>query len=390
MKDFGSFDIFMPTKIVFGVGRISEIGKLVSDIGRKAFIVTGKKSAKESGLLEKVVSLLKGSGIDSVIFDKIMPNPVSTVVDEGVELIKREGCDFVVGLGGGSPIDSAKLMAMTVVSGGSCWDYTNVGGNKRPTGALPVVAIPTTHGTGTEADPFAVVTNPDTHEKVGVGFNVIFPKLSLVDPQVMVTLSPEQTAATSMDAFYHAIESYLNVRHQPVSDLLALQAISLIAYYLPGAYRNGDDIKARTALAWASTAAGICESLSGCIANHSLEHPLSGFYNITHGVGLCATGPAFLRYIRPYVKDRLAKVAIAMGVPEIISDVEELSKLAIDFVVRLQRSVNLDITLKDIGVEYVDLDMLAEEAMRTMGELVKVTPGNLSVEDLRKIYEESF
>jgi len=366
------------------------LGKLSKPLGKKALIVTGRHSAKATGLLDRTVKLLDEVRIQSVVFDKVLPNPVSTTVDKGVEVVKRENCDFVIGLGGGSSIDSSKMIAAVAKSGGKCWDYMNVDGGKVPKEALPIVAIPTTHGTGTEADPFAVITNPETHEKPGVGFDLIFPTVSIVDPELMLTLPPMQTASTGMDAFYHSIESYLNIEHQPTSDLLALEAISLINYYLPVAYKDGKNLEARTALAWASTTAGICETLSGCIANHSLKHPLSGYYNITHGVGLCAIGPLFIEYIRPHVKERLAKVALAMGAPESIVNNEELSKMAIELLRKLQRSVDLEVSLEELGIEHSNLKHLAEDAMRTMGSLVEKTPGNLTIEDFEKIYENAF
>ncbi len=390
MKDIGKFTYFLPTKIVFGQGKINDLGDLVKGIGKRALIVTGGKSAKSTGLLDKVVKQLDEAKIGHVHFDKIVPNPLSTTVDEGAKVAKDENCDFVIGIGGGSPIDSAKMIAVVAKSGGNCWDYTNVGGGKIPKSALPIVAIPTTHGTGTEADPFAVVTNPKTKEKIGVGFDVTFPVLSIVDPELMISLPANQTASTGMDAFYHAIESYINVNHQPASDLLALEAISLINQYLPIAYKDGKNIEARTALAWASTAAGICETLSGCIANHALEHPVSGYYNVTHGVGLCATGPALFEYILKDVKERLAKVALTMGAPSEITDTEELAKMSIELLRRLQKSVDLDVTLSKIGVERSKIKTLATDAMRTMGGLVDVTPGNLKLKDLEEIYERSF
>lgn len=390
MKDFGQFTYFLPTKIVFGVGKINLLGELLNGVGKKALIVTGGKSAKSTGLFDKVTKQLDTVGIKHAHFDKIVPNPLATTVDDGAKMAKDEECDFVIGIGGGSAIDSAKMIAVVTKLGGNCWDYTNVGGGKIPKSALPIVAIPTTHGTGTEADPFAVVTNPKTKEKIGVGFDATFPFLSIVDPEVMVSLPPNQTASTGMDAFYHAIESYININHQPTSDLLALEAISLINQYLPIAYKDGNNIEARTALAWASTAAGICETLSGCIANHSLEHPISGYYNITHGVGLCATGPSFFDYILPYARERLARVAVTMGAPDSITSVEALAKMSIELLKRLQKTVDLDVSLSQIGVERSKIKSLSEDAMRTMGGLVEVTPGNLKTEDLEKIYERSF
>ncbi|NLX35049.1 MAG: iron-containing alcohol dehydrogenase [Thermotogaceae bacterium] len=389
MKSIETFDYFLPTRIIFGCGTIGKVGQHSRRLGKKALIVTGRHSTKKTGLLDKVIGLLKEEGISSVVFDEIVPNPLSTSIDRGASIAVKERCDFIIGLGGGSPIDSSKLIALVAKDGGKCWDYTGAGGGRKPKAALPVIAIPTTHGTGTEADPFAVVTNPETNEKIGVGFDEIFPAVSIVDPELMLSLPPEQTAATGMDAFYHSIESYINLNHQPASDLLALESMSLINHYLPIAYENPNDLDARVALAWASTAAGICETLSGCVANHSLEHPVSGHYNATHGAGLCATGPSLLEYIRPHIAERLAEVARVMGAPESVIGVEELSKMAIVLLRRLQKNVGLDISLGELGVESSKLSILAEDAMRTMGGLVSVTPGNLKTEDLRNIYEMS-
>ncbi len=385
-----NFEYFLPTRLVFGVGSVNKVGEFAKSLGKKTLIVTGKSSTKKTGLLDRVIAILEKNGVETVVFDEIVPNPLSTTVDKGAEFANKEGCDLVIGLGGGSPVDSAKLIAVVAKDGGHCWDYTGSGGGRVPKSALPVIAIPTTHGTGTESDPFAVVTNTETDEKIGVGFDQTFPTVSIVDPEVMKTLPPYQTAATGMDAFYHAIESYINANHQPTSDLLALEAMSLINHYLPIAYRDGNNIEARTALAWASTAAGICETLSGCIANHSLEHPISAHYDATHGAGLCATGPAFFDYIRPHTKERLARVAQIMGAPESEIDIDKLSKMSIELIHRLQKSVDIDITLRDLGVEKSMLGRLAEDAMRTMGALVEVTPGNLKTKDLERILEMSY
>jgi alcohol dehydrogenase len=385
-----NFEYFLPTRLVFGVGSVNKVGEFAKSLGKKTLIVTGKSSTKKTGLLDRVIAILEKNGVETVVFDEIVPNPLSSTVDKGAEFANKEGCDLVIGLGGGSPVDSAKLIAVVAKDGGHCWDYTGSGGGRVPKSALPVIAIPTTHGTGTEADPFAVVTNTETDEKIGVGFDQTFPTVSIVDPEVMKTLPPYQTAATGMDAFYHAIESYINTNHQPTSDLLALEAMSLINHYLPIAYRDGNNIEARTALAWASTAAGICETLSGCIANHSLEHPISAHYDATHGAGLCATGPAFFDYIRPHTKERLARVAQIMGAPESEIDIDKLSKMSIELIHRLQKSVDIDITLRDLGVEKSMLGRLAEDAMRTMGALVEVTPGNLKTKDLERILEMSY
>lgn len=240
---------YLPTEIIFRVGAVDELEERAKKLGKKALIVTGRSSTKKTGLLQRVQDLLKKAGVESIVFDKIVPNPISDHVDEAAEIVRKEKIDFIVGLGGGSPIDSAKAISITAPNEGKFWDYVPVGGGKIPEKSIPVVAIPTTHGTGTEADPFAVITNPETKEKVGIGYRNTFPVLSLVDPEVMKTLPKDQTAYTSMDAFYHAIEAFLNVNANPYSDVLALDAMKRIVTYLPVAYENGEDMEARTNLA---------------------------------------------------------------------------------------------------------------------------------------------
>lgn len=388
------FRYYLPTRIEFGTGAFDRVGEEARGLGTRALIVVGQGgSIRRTGVLERVERLLRKEGVESIVFDKVQSNPIAPTVDEGAKLAQAEGCDLVLGLGGGSPIDSAKCIAFMAKSPGRYWDYvqSGSGGRKIPKEALPIIAIPTTAGTGTEADPFAVITNPETKEKIGIGFELLFPRVSLVDPQLMLTVPPDQTAYTGMDAFYHALESYLNLNHQPASDLLALEAIKLIVEYLPRAYRDGEDLEARTELAWASTAAGICETLSGCIGLHSMEHPLSGHYpEIPHGAGLAALGPAFLEHILPYARERLARVAQAMGEKTEGLPPEEAARAAISALCGLQAKVGLaNSNLRRLGVREEIISRLAEDALTTMGSLLAVTPGDLGRDDLIAIYRRA-
>ncbi|MDK2915212.1 MAG: alcohol dehydrogenase [Thermococcaceae archaeon] len=384
---------YLPTEIVFGPGKLERLPELLERHGLsgKALIVTGRSSTKKTGLLYRVQELLKKAGVESIVFDKVIPNPISTHVDEAAELARRENVDFVVGLGGGSAIDSAKAIAMTAKSGGKYWDYVPaVGGGKKPSGALPIVAIPTTHGTGTEADPYAVITNPETKEKQGIGYDVLFPKFSIVDPEVMVTLPQNQTVYTSMDAFYHSIEAFLNVRAQPYSDVLALDSMRRVVTYLPIAYENLQDLEARTQLAWASTEAGITETLTGVIANHALEHGLSGFYpEVPHGLGLCILGPYLFEYILDHAYERLAIVGREVfGVYE--SNDRKAAELAVKKLRDFQSLFGVNKKLRELGVKEEDIPKMAETAYRMMKGVIDVTPGNLSVEDLEEIYRRAY
>jgi alcohol dehydrogenase len=383
-----SFEAFMPTKIVFGKGKVNDLGEYVKGLGKKAMIVTGRSSTKKSGLLDRVVKILKDVEIDSVIFDKIIPNPVLETVDEGSEIARNEVVDFVIGLGGGSAIDSSKAIAIAACSGGSYWDYTRVGGGKKPKCALPIIAIPTTHGTGTEADPFMVITNRKTKEKLGQGFGELsFPKVSIVDPETMVTLPQNQTAYTSMDAFYHSLEAFININAYPYSDVLALDSMKRVVSNLRAAYEKKDDIEARTELAWASTEAGITETLTGVVANHALEHGLSGFNEkIIHGLGLCTLGPSFLEYIFDHAYQRIAIIA-----REVFGVIEYNDKraafLGIKKLWEFQEVFGCNVPIRDLGISKDSFEEMAKVVYGMFEELAKVTPGGLNVEDFVKIYE---
>jgi alcohol dehydrogenase len=226
------FNFYMPTRILFGAGKLNELSTLPYLPGKKALVVIGASgSMKKHGYLERVVGLLKENRVESVVYDKIMPNPWAEHVDEGAAVAREEGCDFILGLGGGSTIDSSKSIAVMALNPGTYWDYIRSGsgrGKKPKRGVLPIVAVTTTAGTGTEADPWTVISKNDSREKIAWGNDQTFPTLSIVDPELMVSVPPKITAHTGMDALFHAVECYLATVHQPASDFLALDAIRLV------------------------------------------------------------------------------------------------------------------------------------------------------------------
>ncbi|MFN4191102.1 MAG: iron-containing alcohol dehydrogenase, partial [Pseudothermotoga sp.] len=321
---------------------------------------------------------------------KVQPNPVNDDVDEAAQIAIKEKVDFVIGLGGGSAIDSAKAIAITAAMGGNFWDYVEVGGGKKPDKALPVIAIPTTHGTGTEADPFAVITNPRTKEKVGIGYNVIFPRVSIVDPTLMITLPKDQTSYTSMDAFYHSLEAFLNIGANVYSDTLALDSMKRIVVNLQAAYENGNDIYARTNLAWASTEAGITETLTGVIANHAIEHGLSGFNpQLPHGLGLCITGPYLLEYIFDDCYERLSVLSKEVfNVQEY--DLKRSGRLFIEKLYEFQSRFDLNPKLSTLGFKEDQLEQIAQVAYKAMKGAVVKSPKRLNENDLYQIIKRAF
>jgi alcohol dehydrogenase len=272
----------MPTRIIFGAAELSKLANTPYLPGKKALVVISSgNSMKKYGYLERVRGYLKENGVQPILFDKILPNPIAEHVAEGAKIAKDNHCDFVIGLGGGSSIDSAKSIAIMAKNSGEYWDYVKQGsgkGKEVEKGALPIVAIPTTAGTGTETDHWTVITKTETNEKIGFGGAYSLPSLAIVDPELMISIPPDFTAYQGMDAFFHSAEGYLSIKNQPASDMFALEAVNLITKYLPVAVHEGKNLEARSAVAWASTESGIVESLSSCVSHHSMQHALGAFH----------------------------------------------------------------------------------------------------------------
>jgi alcohol dehydrogenase len=381
-----NFNYFIPTRILFGAGSLNKLGKVALP-GKKALIViSAGKSMRKNGYLDRVTGLLEKQNITWVIFDKILPNPIKSHVMEAAELAKTEGCDFIIGLGGGSSIDSAKSIAVMVKNPGDYWDYIGSGSGKgKPVvnGALPVVAITTTAGTGTEADPWTVITKEDTHEKIGFGNDHTFPVLSIVDPELMLTVPPDLTAYQGFDALFHSVEGYIATVADPVSDALALKSIELIAKYLPSAVKDGKNMEARTQVALANTLAGMVESLSSCTSEHSMEHALSAYHpNIAHGAGLIMLSEAYHTFFMSKTSERYADMARAMG--EKVDSLSTAEKPAafVRALVKLQKACGVDtLKMSAFGLTADEIPVLAENAWHAMGGLFKVDPYTLNMEE---------
>ncbi len=390
------FTFFIPTQVLFGPGKIRELATMKMP-GKKALVViSAGKSMKANGYLDTVLDGLHKAGAETVLFDKILPNPINDHVAEGAKLARRENCDFVVGLGGGSSIDSAKSIAIMAVNHGEYWDYINSGtGGGKPVenGALPIVAIPTTAGTGTEADPWTVITNTKTQEKVGFGLTPeTFPVFSIVDPELMSTVPPRLTAFQGMDAFFHSAEGYIATCSQPASDAFALESMRIINEYLPRAVKNGTDMEARSALAWASTQSGLVESTSSCTSEHSMEHALSAFHpDLPHGAGLVLLSRAYFSFMAEKCPERFPAMAQAMGVDVNALPANQQASAFVPALEKLIEDIGLgEMTLEEYGVEKSEAPALADNAMDAMGFLFTLDPYKLSRDEVISIFENSF
>ena len=387
-----NFNYFIPTKILFGRGQLNNLHKEVLP-GKKALIViSAGKSTRANGYLERVEEQLKKAGAESLVFDKILPNPVLRHVMEGAAFAKENGCDFVVGLGGGSSIDSSKSIAVMATNPGDYWDYIGGGSGKAmpvPNDPLPIVAITTTAGTGTEADPWTVITKEDTQEKIGFGYDKTFPVLSVVDPELMVSVPPHLTAYQGFDALFHSTEGYLNKTSYPISDAYSLKAIELIGKSLAKAVKDGTDIDAREDIALGNTIAGMVECTSGCTSEHSLEHAMSALHpELPHGAGLIMISKAYYTHYAKSGKcdQRMIDMARALGKKD--------ADKAMDFVdtlVELQKACNVsDLKMSDYGITPSEFPELVRNATENMGGLFEVDTVPPTKEDCVKIFEDSY
>lgn len=385
-----NFDYYMPARIFFGKGKIKKLGE-VKLPGKKALIVISSgTSMRRYGYLQKVQDLIAGNGSDFEVYDKIQPNPTLESIREGSSIAKAKGCDYIIGLGGGSSIDASKSISVMAANPGDYWDYVGGGSGKGldvPNDPLPVIAITTTAGTGTEADPWTVVTKEDTNEKIGFGYEKTFPYMSIVDPDLMMTVPPYLTAYQGFDAFFHAAEGYIANIATEVSDMFALKSIDLIGRSLSKAVRNGDDEKARTDVALANTLAGFVESTSSCVSEHSIEHALSAFHpDLPHGAGLVMLSEAYFTHFIDKQPEKYIKMAHALG--------NKRAQLPEDFIkelILLQEACGVrDLKMSDYGIDKTRFREYAQNAFDTMGGLFNFDPEPLTIDDVVLILEKSY
>lgn len=381
----------LPTKVLFGPGMLRRLGdeKLP---GKKALLVISNgKSVKENGSLEETKRQLEKAGCEYILFDKIEANPRSDTVMEAVKAARASSCDFVVGLGGGSVLDSATVIAAVVPQPeGEVWDYIagGTGGAKelikKP---LPCVEITTTAGTGSEVDRFGVITNPETKEKIG--FVGAFPDIAVVDPELMLTVPPKFTAYQGFDALFHSTEGYISCLHNEASDMVQLAAITNIGKYLAKAVNDGKDLEARTHVAFANTMSGYSMEITSCTSEHSMEHAMSGHHpELPHGAGLIMISLAYYKHFIDVhaCDDRFITMAKALG--------EENASKPEDFLTALRKLEDAcgvgDLKMSDYGITEDEFPTLVKDARYTMTGLFDADPVQISDDDVMDIFKAAY
>lgn len=388
-----SFKVFMPTKWLFGQGALNELGRQTLP-GKKALLVIScGKSTRENGYLDRVTEQLDQQSVEYVLFDKVEANPLKTTVMTGAAVAKSEGCDFVLALGGGSVMDASKAIAAMATNDGDLWDYIVGGTGKRQPlqeKPLPLVAITTTAGTGSEVDQWGVISNDETNEKMGFGgYDSLFPVLAIVDPELMASVPAKFTAYQGFDALFHSTEVYISKFANMFSDMVALTAIENVANNLAKAVKDGKDMDAREKVAFGNTLSGYSMVAGSCTSEHAMEHAMSAYHHdLPHGAGLIMISKAYYQHFIDIhaCDDRFIKMAQVMGMPEADKPQDFITVLD-----KLQRDCGVDnLKMSDYGFSEDEFKTLAENAKKTMGGLFASDPVRMSLDDCLKIFKDSY
>ena len=388
------FSYFLPVNIQFGWNKVDNIDNFAAPYGKKALIVTGRSSAKKSGLYDRVVGKLDAAHIDYALFDQVDANPLTTTALDGAALAKSESCDMVIAIGGGSIMDCAKGIAFMAVNDGDINDY--IFNRKVSDNALPLIVIPTTCGTGSEGNGFGVLTNPETGDKKSLRCNAIVPKVSIVDPGVMGTMPPHVLASVGFDALCHNIEAYTSKTAQPFTDALAHYAVTLLAQYLvplykhvkataegkPAVLNEKQLTKAWEAVTLASTIGGMVINTAGVTLAHGMEHPASGLKDITHGVGLAIIEPVAVEYTWSANPDKFDALARIFN----HGDGSELGE-ALRLIVH---DLDLTTNLTELGFTKKDIPWLVDNVYVVATGNIANTVAEISRKDIEALYKKMF
>lgn len=387
------FNMYVPTRFIFGSGRLGELHEQKLP-GKKALvIISDGKSTKENGSLDRTVEELFKAGADSVIFDQVQANPLMSAVMAGAQTARENQCDFVVALGGGSVMDASKAIAAMSTNDGEVWDYIYGGTGKGKALAndpLPIICITTTAGTGSEADQWGVITNNETNEKIGFGGDDrLFPVISIIDPELMKTVPPKFTAYQGFDTLFHSTESYISKYASLMSDMYALTAIENTAKYLARAVKDGGDMKAREHMAFANTLSGIVMTISVTTAEHSIEHAMSAYHQeLPHGAGLIMISKAFYEFFieKHACDERFIAMAKAMGIKEADKPEDFITALT-----NLQKACGVaELKMSDYGITPDEFDKIAANARETMGGLFTANPYEMAHQDVIEVLRKSY
>jgi len=384
-----SFEFKLPTRILFGINLVDSLAEEIKVLSIQRLLLVTDKGVVNAGLIERIIRVLDASAIDYTIFDSVEANPTTTTVHSGAEIFRRDKCDGLLAVGGGSPMDAAKGIGVQATHDGDIMDYSRRIGKPVQDITPPLIAIPTTAGTGSEVTWVSVLVDPREKVKIVVPSPNLAAKVAVVDPSLTVSLPSEVTAFTGMDALTHAIEAYVSTKAIPVADSLALEAIQLISANLREAVGNGENMAARANMLLASTLAGMAFINSSVGLVHAVAHALGGFFDIAHGTANAIMLPLVMRFSLIGNPGKYADIAVAMG-----ENVEGLSAMeaareAVFEVENLAADIGIPQDLKQLGADPARISDLTEETLNQTGAY-PFNPRKVGKREVMQLFEQAF
>ncbi|NOI67506.1 L-threonine dehydrogenase [Vibrio sp. 99-8-1] len=373
---------FMPSVNYIGSDSLAAVITNIKSYDFKKALVVTDRVLNEIGLVKKVTDLLNENSIETIIFDAVQPNPTTRNVEEGLKALNSNECDFILSLGGGSPHDCAKGIALVKTNGGKIADYEGLDQSERP--QFPLISVNTTAGTASEMTRFCIITDESRHIKMPIVDKHTTPLISVNDPELMTALPASLTAGTGMDALTHAIEAYVSIAATPITDAVALKAIELITQYLPVAVDEGENIEAREQMAYAQFMAGMAFNNASVGYVHAMAHQLGGYYDLPHGVCNAVLLPYVQEYNIQAAAKKLKDVAQAMGVNvDGMSDAEG-ARASVNAMKNLAEKVGIPSGLTELNVRKEDIRMLSENALKDACGLTN--PKQATLKEIAEIF----
>jgi len=380
-----NFTIQIPRKILFGEGAINEVPRLAQEFNAKSVLLIADPIISKLGVSAKVSEPLRDAGMKIEVFDKVEPEPSIQAAEQVVEIARKSHYDLVIGLGGGSSLDMAKLASISATNPNPITDFIGVG--KVPKPGVPKILIPTTSGTGAEITMNAIISNKEEHLKLGIVTLYNIADVAVIDPLLTLTMPPSVTASTGLDALTHAVESLMSIDLNPFCEPLAIEAVKLIFRSLPKAYREGSDLAARRDMSLASMFAGISLAISGVCAGHAAAYSFT--VTVPHGVGCALALPYVMELNSSACLPRLAAIAEAAGVEEEGARQEKNAFNSVGAVRKLMEEVNSPLSLKQIGIREADLESMARN-MLTVKRLLAHNPKTLTEKDAVQLFRRMY
>ncbi|MBN9247781.1 MAG: iron-containing alcohol dehydrogenase [Hyphomicrobium sp.] len=377
-----------PTKVWFGPGRISELATACKEIGMSRPLFVTDPGLTNLPMVQSTLALLRDAGIQASVFDALQGNPTSVNLMDGVVAYREGKHDGVIAFGGGSALDVGKTVALMIGQSRPVWDFEDIGDNWRRASAeaiAPIIAIPTTAGTGSEVGRATVITDADNHVKKIIFHPAMMPRIAILDPELTVGLPPSLTAGTGMDALSHAIEAFCAPSYHPMADAIAMEAARLVKDYLPRAVRAGDDIEARGQMLSAAAMAATAFQ-KGLGAVHSVSHPIGAIYGVHHGLTNGVVMPYVLAFNAPNIGEKMQRLAAYLGLIDGKSSGAAAVRAINDWILELRSEIGIPATIADIGVErekFADIARLA-----VVDPTAGTNPVPLTEENVRELLGE--